>query len=58
MAQRKRDQDALRRSRIPLAERIRRELQQPNSGGVPGPRADIHAQRIASFLLVLEGLLQ
>ena len=58
MAQRKRELDALRRSRIPLAERIRRELQQPNPGGVPGPRADIHAQRIASVLLELEGILQ
>ena len=58
MAERQWHQDSLHRSRMPVAERVRRELQQPIQGGVPGPRADIHAQRIASGLLGLERLLQ
>ena len=58
MAERQWHQDSLHRSRMPVAERVRRELQQPIQGGVHGPRADIHAKRIAGRLLGLEGLLQ
>ena len=58
MAQRERDQDPIHRPRMPMAERVRRELQYPILGGMPGPGADIHAQRVASGFLGLEGLLQ
>ena len=58
MAQRKRDRGPLHRPWMPMAERVRRELQQPIPGGMLGPAADTHAQRVASGFLGLEGLLQ
>jgi len=45
--------DAVYRSRLPLAEWIRGKLQRPLPAGVPGPRADIYAQRIPRDLLGL-----
>ncbi len=58
LACRERDRGSMHRSGPPLAERIRRKLQQPLPRGTPRPRADPHAQRIARDLRGLEGLLQ
>ena len=58
MAEGQRNQNSLDRSRMPLAWRIRREVQQPPDGGVPEPRADIRAKRIVGRLLGLPRLLQ